>query len=155
MKYISFSSVYMLSWYFSWFVHSAWEGENKRGNFSCLQLPFYCKNLKRIKNANQFISFLFSFLSVSSVSVCFFFLQKDVFVIMIVYCCHIICNYGLSTAQIVIYSVRSSSTSISLPAPPTTCRWRDTQLIRKFIPRIKKSVCTWHTELSLYLSVKF
>ena len=29
--------------------------------------------------------------------------------IMIVYCCHIICNYGLSTAQIVIYSVRSSS----------------------------------------------
>lgn len=108
MKYISFSSVYMLSWYFSWFVHSAWEGENKRGNFSCLQLPFYCKNLKRIKNANQFISFLFSFLSVSSVSVCFF-LQKDVFVIMIVYCCHIICNYGLSTAQIVIYSVRSSS----------------------------------------------
>ena len=28
---------------------------------------------------------------------------------MIVYCCHIICNYGLSTAQIVIYSVRSSS----------------------------------------------
>lgn len=170
MKYISFSSVYMLSWYFSWFVHSAWEGENKRGNFSCLQLPFYCKNLKRIKNANQFISFLFSFLSASSVSVCFFFLQKDVFVIMIVYCCHIICNYGLSTAQIVIYSVRSSSevskqggwgggrgrrTSISLPAPPTTCRWRDTQLIRKFIPRIKKSVCTWHTELSLYLSVKF
>lgn len=109
MKYISFSSVYMLSWYFSWFVHSAWEGENKRGNFSCLQLPFYCKNLKRLKIANQFISFLFSFLSVSSVSVCFFFLQKDVFVIMIVYCCHIICNYGLSTAQIVIYSVRSSS----------------------------------------------
>ena len=156
MKYISFSSVYMLSWYFSWFVHSAWEGENKRGNFSCLQLPFYCKNLKRIKNANQFISFLFSFLSASSVSVCFFFfLQKDVFVIMIVYCCHIICNYGLSTAQIVIYSVRSPSevskqggwgggrgrrTSISLPAPPTTCRWRGTQLIRKFIHRIKKKV---------------
>lgn len=74
MKYFSFSSVYMLSWYFSCFVHSAWEGVNKRGNFSCLQLPFYCKNLKRIKNANQFISFLFSFLSVSSASVCVLYL---------------------------------------------------------------------------------
>lgn len=126
-----------------------------------LQKPEANKKRQSIYKLSVFIS-----ISILCVSL-FFFLQKDVFVIMIVYCCHIICNYGLSTAQIVIYSVRSSSevskqgggrgrrTSISLPAPPTTCRWRDTQLIRKFIPRIKKSVCTWHTELSLYLSVKF
>ena len=130
-----------------------------------LQKPEANKKRQSIYKLSVFIS-----ISILCVSLFFFFLQKDVFVIMIVYCCHIICNYGLSTAQIVIYSVRSPSevskqggwgggrgrrTSISLPAPPTTCRWRDTQLIRKFIPRIKKSVCTWHTELSLYLSVKF
>ena len=147
MKYISFSSVYMLSWYFSWFVHSAWEGENKRGNFSCLQLPFYCKNLKRIKNANQFISFLFSFLSVSSVSVCFFFFTegrlRDHDRVLLSY------NMQLRPQQSTNCELFCSSSVVS------RCRWRDTQLIRKFIPGIKKSVCTWHTELSLCLSVKF
>ena len=112
-----------------------------------LQKPEANKKRQSIFKLSVFIS-----ISILCVSL-FFFLQKDVFVIMIVYCCHIICNYGLSTAQIVIYSVRSSSevskqggwgggrgrrTSISLPAPPTTCRWRGTQLIRKFIHRIKK-----------------
>ena len=112
-----------------------------------LQKPEANKKRQSIYKLSVFIS-----ISILCVSL-FFFLQKDVFVIMIVYCCHIICNYGLSTAQIVIYSVRSSSevskqggwgggrgrrTSISLPAPPTTCRWRGTQLIRKFIHRIKK-----------------
>ena len=112
-----------------------------------LQKPEANKKRQSIYKLSVFIS-----ISILCVSL-FFFLQKDVFVIMIVYCCHIICNYGLSTAQIVIYSVRSSSevskqggwgggrgrrTSISLPAPLTTCRWRGTQLIRKFIHRIKK-----------------
>ena len=68
-----------------------------------LQKPEVNKKRQSIYKLSVFIS-----ISILCVSL-FFFLQKDVFVIMIVYCCHIICNYGLSTAQIVIYSVRSSS----------------------------------------------
>lgn len=68
-----------------------------------LQKPEANKKRQSIYKLSVFIS-----ISILCVSL-FFFLQKDVFVIMIVYCCHIICNYGLSTAQIVIYSVRSSS----------------------------------------------
>ena len=68
-----------------------------------LQKPEANKKRQSIYKLSVFIS-----ISILCVSL-FFFLQKDVFVIMIVYWCHIICNYGLSTAQIVIYSVRSSS----------------------------------------------
>lgn len=160
MKYFSFSSVYMLSWYFSCFVHSAWEGVNKRGNFSCLQLPFYCKNLKRIKNANQFISFLFSFLSVSSASVCVLYLfikrrLRDHDPVLLSYYMQFRPQHGTNCDLFCSSSEASRGgggvdggwgrrTSISLPTPPTTCRWRGTQLIRKFIHRIKKKVFVLH-----------
>ena len=64
-----------------------------------LQKPEANKKRQSIYKLSVFIS-----ISILCVSLCIF-LQKDVFVIMIVYCCHIICNYSLSTAQIVIYYV--------------------------------------------------
>lgn len=64
-----------------------------------LQKPEANKKRQSIYKLSVFIS-----ISILCVSLCIF-LQKDVFVIMIVFCCHIICNSGLSTAQIVIYYV--------------------------------------------------